>query len=493
MTKINRFLIALLLLAVVFSAIGCEKHDPNQDVLELALVATDEAQLAELEIYPNLQKLDLRGSSCYDAIEAYIAAHPQVEVIYDVQLGADRYDPAMTTLALEEGSYDFAQVLENLKHLPGLKNLDLPQTTLTNEQLEALAEAYPGLEVGYTLTLNGQELDPAVEELDLSHMDAAQVTESLGTLSRLTNLKRIQLMDANNVSKLSMTDVKALMDAVPGAAVQYSFELFGQTLTTADERVEYVRVEVGNEGIEQVRQALDILPNCTYFKLDRCGVDDEVMAQLREDYPDTKIVWRVFFAFYNCLTDVEMLHCTSDLTDKNVEVLKYCNDVLYLDIGHNTNLSNLTFVNYMPKLKIAIVVDCATPDIEPFGNCPDLEWLEIVNCRNVSDLSPLANCTKLKGLNMSCVFKVQDLSPLYGLKDMERLYLGINALNDGQYEEACEKMPNCWVSNTHYSAAMVSYNYAVGWRLDENEERAEWYKEVRKIFRYDENYYNHDD
>jgi hypothetical protein len=76
---------------------------------------------------------------------------------------------------------------------------------------------------------------------------------------------------------------------------------------------------------------------------------------------------------------------------------------------------------------------------------------------------------------------------------MERLYLGHTSISNEQYQEAKKALPNCWVSNTHYSASNVSYNYAIGWRLDEDGERAEWYKEVRKIFRYDEDYYNHDD
>jgi stage V sporulation protein D (sporulation-specific penicillin-binding protein) len=43
----------------------------------------------------------------------------------------------------------------------------------------------------------------------------------------------------------------------------------------------------------EIRQALDILTKCTYFKLDRCGVTTPVMAGLREDYPDKMIVWRI--------------------------------------------------------------------------------------------------------------------------------------------------------------------------------------------------------
>lgn len=491
MKNTTRFLALLFALVMVVCFAGCEKHDPNLDVLEYSLVATSAEELAAVEVYTNLQTLNLTGSTCYDAIMEYIATHPQVAVTYDVQISGTTYSPDLTSLALEAGSFDYQELLANLKYLPNMAELSLPCTDLTDEQIAELTAAYPNVAVSHTLVLNGQEIDPALDTLDLSAMDAAQIQDAIPTLSRLSNLQSIELMNANGESKLSKTDVKALMDAVPNAAVHYSFDLFGKTVSTTDERIEYVEVEIGNDGIPQIREALDILKACTYFKMDRCEVDNEVMAQLRNDYPNTKIVWRVFFAYFNCLTDVEMIHATSGLDDVNVEVLKYCNDVLYLDIGHNTDLANLSFVSHMPKLKIAIVVDCATPDVEAFGNCPDLEWLEIVNCHRVKDLSPLANCTKLKGLNISGAFGIKDLTPLLGLQNMERLYLGRNTLPDGQYETAKETLSNCWVTNTHTSASNVSLNYAIGWRLDEDGSRAEWYKQIREIFRYSDNFYNH--
>lgn len=495
---LRSLLVLTMTLCVLLAFSGCTAEpepteDPNLAVLEYSLVASDPADLAQLEQYPNLQKVDLTGSNCYAEIAAYIASHPGVSVTYDVQIGDARFDSAHAALTLNVGTYGFDELLYNLKYLPNLSELSLPNTNLTAQELAQLKEAYPELDLQFSVDFLGTELDASITELDLSDLDATQIDDVRNVLPMLSNLTDIHLEKDGITSKLSPTDVKQIMDAAPGVTVHYTFDLFGQTVSTTDERVEFVRTKIGNNGIDKIREALDILPNCTYFKMDRCGVDDEVMAQLREDYPDTKIVWRVFFAYYNCLTDVEMIHATDKLSDANVEVLKYCNDVLYLDIGHNTDLSNLTFISHMPKLKIAIVVDCATPDLEPFGNCPDLEWLEITNCYNVKDLSPLANCTKLKGLNMSGAFGIRDLSPLHNLQNMERLYLGRNLLPEGQYETAQEKLPNCWVSNTHYSANGVSLNYAIGWRLDEDGSRAEWYKEIREIFRYAENYYNHDD
>jgi len=491
MKRISSVLISLLLIAALLTFTGCEKHDPNLDVVDYTLVAADAAALQELDVYVNLQTLDLRGSDCYEAIESYIASHPQVKVTYDVEVAGKRYSPDVELLKLEDGTYEVEKLISVMKHLPKLVGLELPKTTLTAEQLAGITESYPNVDVSYTLELLGQEVGPELTELDLSGLTPEQLDENLlGKLRLLPGLSKIQLMAEDGTTNFTAVDVKNLMNVLPGVDMDYTFELFGQRVSTMDERVEFKRVYIGNEGIPEIRAALDILPNCTYFLMDTCGVDNEVMAQLRDDYPNTKVVWRVFWAYFHALTDVEMIHTTDDLNDQNVEVLKYCTDVKYLDIGHNSGLHNIDFVNYMPKLKIAIVVDSHIYDLEPFANCPDLEWLEIVGCANIKDLSPLANCKNLRGLNMSVVHKVRDLTPLFGLEKLERLYLGNNVVPDEMVEAAREALPNCWITDFARSSSGVSRNYAIGWRLDAKDVRAEWYKEIREIFRYSENFWN---
>ena len=498
MKKVTRMLIAFALLTVMLTVCGCGKGnepepttDPNLEVLEYTLVAEDAAALKELDAYVNLQTLDLRGSNCYEAIESYITSHPQVQVIYDVELAGTRYSPDVELLKLEDGSFEAEELLSVLKHLPKLAGLELPMTTLTADQMRSITEAFPNLDIAYTLELFGKEVGPDLTEIDLSGLTSAELDENLlNKLGLLSGLTRVQLMTADGTSNFAPADVKRLMDAMPGAAMDYSFQLFGKTVTTADERVEFKKEKIGNEGIPEIRAALDILPNCTYFLMDNCGVDNEVMAQLRDDYPNTKVVWRVFWGTkYSALTDEELISANKVKTEQ-VQVLKYCTEVKYMDLGHSRGLGNIEFTRYMPKLKVLIIVDSGVVDLSPLENCPELEWIELVYCRNITDISPLAKCTKLKGINMSEAYGVKDISPLYGLENMERLYLGKSSIPEEMYKEACESMPNCWVTRNWYDQSGVYRNYAVGWRLNRNGTLSDFYKEFREIFRYKENYYS---
>lgn len=464
-------------------------EDPKLLVTEYALIAVNEPDLAALDIYPNLTSLDLRGSTCYDAILSYIASHPQVSVLYDVQFGGTAYGQNTTELTLNDGEFDYMELLTNLAYLPKVTSVDLPRTSLSAVELTALTDAYPGITITYSIMLLEEEISQDVTQLDLSWLEPAQVEFAAAALTQLSALTDIQLMNVDGTSALTVSDVKILMDAAPDATVHYTFNLFGKTVSTTDERIEFDRVTIKNSGVEQIRAALDILPNCTYLLMDQCGVDNEVMAQLREDYPDTKIVWRISYAGRSCLTDVTVFRCVGDLTNGNSKDLKYCTDIEYLDIGHCFNLSDLSFVSYMPNLKVAIVVDCCTTSLEPFAACTNLEYLEIVNCNGVKDLSPLANCVNLKGLNMSYVFSVEDLSPLYGLEKLERLFMGRNDFSEETIAEARAALPNCWVTDHAESVAWIGFNYSVGWRLDDEHTFAEWYKEIKEIFGYDREIY----
>lgn len=459
-------------------------EDPKLLVSEYRLVAADGAELEILDQFPNLRKVDLSGSTCYEAIAAYQSSHPQVEVTYNVQIGEVTYSPEIVELSLEAGTFQPEELLERLAYLDCLEKLYLPQTTLSAEELAVLMEEYPEISLFYTVFLGEEELSGDTQQLDLSHLGTEQVEQICQVLPKLMQLSEVELMQEDGTSGYAMEDVKLLMSAAPDASFHYTFKLFGQSISTTDERVEFVKKKIGNNGVEQVRQALDILPQCTYFLLDSCGVDNEVMAQLRDDYPDTKIVWRVKCGVKSYLTDTTVVRCVETLNNKNSKQLKYCTDVVYLDIGHNYTLSDLSFVSYMPNLKVAIVGDCHTESVEPFAACKNLQYLEIVNCDYLKDVSPLANCTELRGVNMSNSMGIDDLSPFYGLEKLERLFLGKHDLPQEEIDAVRQALPNCWVTDQSENVAWIGFNYSVGWRLDDEKTLADWYKEIMEVFGY---------
>ena len=409
--------VRLLLLMCVMLLAACGKPgDPGQtespvpDVEEITLVVTEQT-IHQLEDYPNLKKADLSGSTCYAQIADYAKEHPQVEVIYTIDLGASQPNADVETLTLE--SFDYDLLLENLRYFPRLRELNLPGMELTFQQLQELRHVYPELSLRYTVALLGQEISSEAIEADLSAMTSENVEEAAAALPLLPNLRTVKLSDEEGNSALSVEEVHTLQESAPEVMLDYTFDLFGQRISTTDERVEFHSKKIGDSREPELRQALDIMKGCKYLLLEHCYFSDEVLAQLREDYRDqTKIVWRIYFAKAgSCLTDRTVLRYVYNVTNSTVKQLKYCEDVEYIDFGHNEILSDWSWVSNMPRLKAIIASGSIIKDLTPFENCKELEFLELSNCGLVTDLSPLSGCESLKRLNISYTH-VEDLSPL---------------------------------------------------------------------------------
>ncbi len=478
-------LLALCLAAGVFFMVrghrlrlAAEQRQQELDAVEQYTGVLDANGIAGLEEYRNLKTADLSGSTDYEAILAYIEGHPQVDVRYTVDLGGTAVDNRAEAATLPAGGYRLETLEENLRFLPALQQLYLEDVDLGPEEIEALRSAYPEKEISYSVEVLGSLTDEHALTLDLSAMEPEQLEQVLPILDMLPELQTVALTDSEGNNRLTLEDVSRLQAAKPETVFCYSFELFGKTVSTGDERIEFVRVPIGNDGVEQLRQVLPYLRDCHYFLLDDCGIDNEVLAQLRADFPQTKIVWRVHIDYLDFLTDVKVIHLTFLLTNENAQVMRYCNEVEFLDIGHNT-ISDITFMGYMPHLKCVILSFNNVRDLSPLANCKELEMLELYQCLKLQDISPLAACTSLKLLNISWT-DVKDITPVYGLKNLQRFYCIWNyEIPQEQRDQCFKELPDCWITFEQN----ISKN--VGWSFDaEGGIRAAWYLDMYKIYRY---------
>lgn len=446
---------------------------------------SDEDMDILLTYFPKLKRLDASGCREYDRLVSFQEQRPQCQVIYQVDLGGKSFELDTTELTLENGDYDFDTLMKNLSYLPQVTSITLRMPELSQEQMGELKTAYETISFSCTVALLGREYDAQTTALDLSAMTTDQVAEVAGKLAMLPNLETVELMDASGQSGLTKEDVKALMAAAPEAAFHYTFEFYGETLSTDTEEVKLANIKIGDEGESEIRAALDLLTNCKRFVLDNCQVSNEVMAQIREDYRDqTKVVWRVYFGKGSSLTDAQLMRVVGDLVDSNCSDLIYCEDVVCIDLGHNEWLTDTSFIAGMVNLEYCIISGAPIKDLTPFANCKKLKFLEIAFCEYLTDATPLAQCESLEMLNISNTH-ITDLTPL---DDLPLTHLcakmypgGVSRVSKDEEARFRAQHPDCW--STFNEDAQP---YGRGWRYEEDQiTPLPYYQQIRDWLLYD--------
>lgn len=342
--------------------------------------------------------------------------------------------------------------------LPELEKLVLVETVEDGAVLEALREAFPDAELSYRVELDGRLVDCAETELDLSDLPHEDVPAACEKLLLLPNVTRIRLSDT-----AEWEDVGAFQALPNMPTVERPFTLYGRSFNTADTMMDLNNVKIPDNGAA-LREVLPYMTTCYQLEMEDCGIRNEDMAVLRDDFPSIKIVWRIHFSVYTVRTDeTRILASIRDIgmSGDTVACLKYCTEVRYLDLGHNL-INNISFVEYMPDLEVAILAINLWTDATPLASCPKLEYLEIFNT-NCTDLTPLAGLTNLKHLNICWIRGLSDISPLYGMTQLERLWIGSpenNSIPREQLEEIQRRLPDTRINITTDNPTLE------GWRED---------------------------
>ena len=371
-----------------------------EDTEELKAVVTAE-DLALLEGFTSLQRADLRGSECRREIAAWAIEHPEVRVICEAELSdgtvlaADTKELTLSDCVPGEDLRALA-VLRELKTVELGECADAAESPLDWEALAAAEQALPETEFHYAFTLYKKHFDLQSTEMDLNH--------------------------------IAMTDEGAL-----------------------------------------VKKVAACLPGLTLLDMDFCHVSDEAMAQIRDSLPETEVVWRIWFgdnrtSGYSVRTNVTKILASNpgisgELTPENTTGLKYCTKVRFLDLGHNDQLTDISFVSCMPDLEVAVLSMGGFRDLSPLADCPKLEYLELFTGA-VSDLRPLAGLKNLRHLNLAWCFALTDITPLYELTELERLWLGrFDPVPREQIEEMQRRAPNCEINITTGNPTEEGWRY----------------------------------
>ena len=279
----------------------------------------------------------------------------------------------------------------------------------------------------------------------------------------------------------------AILKAYPETRIRFMLEPYGVIVDTADELLVLDGITVTD--LEPLKEIVPYLKNLREIDMCGCGIDDETMDALRTLLNPVKVVWTVDLRHWQLRTDAThfatwdyavdedgYIYTAKNVTkntSKSLEPLKYCTELVALDLGHN-KVTDISFLAGLKNLKYLIIALNEIKDISPLSGLTELKYLEIFN-NEISDITPLAKLPKLEALYMTAI-PVKDISCLYGSKTLKLLYLEGFRFDNTARKEIGAALLNCNViyrkPDTNGSRAWRIHPYykemrrALGWRVD---------------------------
>ena len=427
---------------------------------ELTLFALPEDEVGRLRYFPALERVDARNCVDYAALAAAVRQFPSLHFLWSVPSADGSIDGNTEVLAVRTLSAAETEAL--LPLLPRLKEVDLRESALNDDEIDAFAAAHDELTVRFTVPLWGMEIPGESETLRLPEGAGGEAEELYAALGRLTKLKKLDLRDCD----LTPSQLARILELCGGVEMDYVIRLGGCTFTADAEEIDISGSYI--DDLDEVRATVSLMPKLKKVVMSDCGVSDAEMDALDQEYEDVRFVWTVHFNIYSLRTDATFF-CAADvpflnydapvLNDAQLYPVRYCRDMIALDLGHMW-IEDLSFLYNMPHLKYLILVGGRFRDITPIGSLEDLQYLEIFQT-NPKDISPLVNCKKLEHLNMCYCFGF-DLSPLKEMKQLKRLWwAGLGPIRGAELIEA---LPDTYVYCPYEDPQGSTGG---GWREDE--------------------------
>ena len=209
---------------------------------------------------------------------------------------------------------------------------------------------------------------------------------------------------------------------------------------------------------------LDQMPALKQVDMWETQIQAEDCDRLAARYPDMKWGWTMVLKgkdhthlIRTDYTSWSTLHnnTSSHHGSGDFSILKYCWNLMALDIGHNS-VTDLDFLYDLPNLRVLIVACNEVTDITPLSRLENLEYAELFK-NNITDLSPLEHLEHLLDLNI-CFNHVENWDALMGLKSLKRLWIYSSQVYNREPPETVvgqlkEALPDTLVDAVHYSTA----------------------------------------
>lgn len=339
---------------------------------------------------------------------------------------------------------DLTELSEALPYLPSVTRVYSTDGITSYENKKDLAERFPEVTFSFDAVCDiyGRSVVDSAALLDLKGLS---IGDDLA--EKLKMFPRLEAVD------LHLTDVSAeqqseLVKAFPEIRFLWDVAIGGQSYDSGVGDLDLTGTQLDTGA---VRAFIPLFYDLGRIDLSDCGMQNEELAQLRTEFPDIKIVWRLYMGKWSLKTDAVAFSVLiydydyTRLTSEDIEVLKYCTDLQALDLGHQAITDLSVIGDHLTDLRVLILVDNKLSDLSPLSKLRHLHYLEIFVNRRVKDISPLGECKELVDLNVSYLYDLRDITALLGLPLLERLWIEHTDVSEKDIKRLKEAHPDATV------------------------------------------------
>ena len=417
----------------------------SENIVTADFTAGDIPAFARLE---NLASADVSACSDISAILALRSALPEVRVFWTVPLAGESFDGDSENIIVPDASEE--ELRAALVRLPELKTLTLTGSAFSLESQLALKEKFPSVSFVWDVTLAGKTFVSDALALDFTGTPLTEedLSEIGAALVLLPDAKSVTLTACG----LSEDALRTFSAAHPEILTIWETQLFGVTFTTDAEEIEFTDIPLTVEDAAQIEDMLPYMPNLKKVVMLRCGISNEDMEEINLRHEDVQFVWMVqvyaygvrtdqtYFSIYNCEYFYgEYDHLADDL--------RYCHDMIAVDLGHMHLYGDTYFLTQMPHLQYLILSSAGPNPIPELGTLKELRFLELGKA-SFTDITMLSECTSLTDIDLmykrvkSDEVAEADVQTLCKMTWLKRLYLGGNMYNEEQMKRLYDSLPN---------------------------------------------------
>lgn len=420
----------------------------NSDAREITLTELSEDDILTLACFPNLAAVHAEGCTDYENLAHLRQSLPNLELTYFITLGGLNYAQDADLVELTDFT---VEDVAKLAYLPNLSTVIVSGGT--PESLSQAQSYCRQAGIAFLIRLGNELVETSATDLTVEDVTDAQ----LHLLGCLPDLKQLHLVNPQAEAET----VFALDTTYPNVRTTWEIRIGDASFQSTDTEIDLSQVVVTD--LADVERKMEYLPNAQTVIFGLCGIDNpswgnsktknlavceienEALSEYRDRVRDKyKVVWTVRLGPSIALrTDKDNFmpnhFGVGQFFDDYTVNLKYCEDMVCLDLGHMT-MHTIDFVTYMPKLKYLILAWTEVQYIEPIRTCKNLIWLELDNSC-IRDYSPLVDCTALEDLNIGKTFC--DITPILQMTWLKNLYMIFG--NSGDAWKASQALPNTHV------------------------------------------------